>query len=109
MPRGRNTQYSDNGPSDEDLVEFAKLLGGTLDDATALEWPATDHARLVERVTNLGYAMRIAPVDGGRARAVTLYLSGDRKVERRAGDAQKLLEELRLLYLAAERLPRKRQ
>lgn len=108
MPRGRNSSYADNGPSDDDLAAFAQMLGGQLDDRK--DFPLADGTlgKLVERCANKGYAMRIAPIDGGRARAVTIYLSDDRKVERRGSDPEAFEEALRELYLAAEKLPRKR-
>lgn len=108
MPRGKNTSYADSGPSDEDLAAFAEMLGGQLDDRREFPIAGGILPKLLERVANKGYACRFAPTDGGRARAFTIYLSGDRKVERRESDPERFEEELRALYLAAEKLPQRR-
>lgn len=108
MPRGRGTSYADEGPTDADLAEFAQLLGGRLDDATSFPLAGGVLARLIEACADKGYAVRVAPIDGGHGRAFVLYLGGERKVERRGSDAEKFEEDLKLLFLAVEKLPRKR-
>lgn len=108
MPRGRSTVGNFDGPSDDELREFQELLGGQLDARQHFPLAEGILPRLIERVLDKGYAMRLAPVDGGRGRAVTIYISDARRPEARGSDAGELEELLRRLYLAAEKLPPKR-
>lgn len=108
MPRGRSGGQSYSGPSDDELSEFSALLGGQLE--ARAHFPLADGilGKLIERVLDKGYAMRLAPVDGGRGRAVVVYLSDDRRPEARGSDPEELEELLKRLYMAAEKLPHKR-
>ena len=108
MPRGRTTGFGDNGPSEEDLAEFMGMLDGQLLVRQAFPLVDGSLARLIEGVTSKGYACRVAPVQGGRARAFVIYLSGDKKVEVQESDPELFEEKLRGLILAVEKLPERR-
>jgi hypothetical protein len=107
MPRGRQ-QNADDGPTDADLAEFMGMLDGQLSTRMAFPLQEGSLGRLVEGVTEKGYACRVASVQGGRARAFTLYLSGERKVEVQESDPETFEEKLRGLILAVEKLPPRR-
>lgn len=107
MPRGKSNDRQYEGPPEEDLAEFRKLLNDVGD--AAVTWPLADGSigRLVQDVTAKGYAMRIAPVLGGSGRAVTIYV-GEPPVQKVSSDPDAFEEVLRSLLLAVQKLPRRR-
>lgn len=106
MPRGRSAAA--DGPSDDDLAEFLGMLDGQLAQRLAFPMSEGSIGRLIEGVTEKGYACRVAAVQGGRARAFVIYLSGERKVEIQESDPEVFEEKLRGLILAVEKLPQRR-
>lgn len=107
MPTGKRAGNGKYAIPAEDLAEFMDMLGGELARQTLFPMKHANIGKLVEDLTNKGYTVRVVPIGYGGGRLVQFWV-GERKVERSANTPEKWEEEVRMLIMAVEKLPHKR-
>lgn len=106
MPTGRRSNARSQTPdiSDGDFQELQAALAGTLSKVAVSEFPPAEWALLALRCIRKGYTLSLSPQVDGRAVRLRIPI-GQKPLEITAGNDQELVEAVRAMLMAVEKLP----
>lgn len=104
MPRKGIGSKSANTVPSADMAELRAALGAALSKTRIETWPSVEWTRLALACASKGYTLVVSPQMGGRGVRVSIPV-GQGRLPIEAMTDQELLEGIRALILAVEKLP----